>query len=220
MNIPPHKFVLKSSCKILFQSLIETKILHKDCVVNNDFTELIFHAYSVEKFSFKTNLSDLFIKSLYLQLKYLIEHHHGFLYYDLNCFYIINETSLIYLDVDSLYRTIKPKTNLIRINNYLNIYCNPNKFIFSKKLKNIKSIPCLIDNSIWYKSFAQLLICLLLKNKKEEEKEEDLSFKIYENEDEKMNIHLLNVIEKSKYVNTPVYFLIKRCLLENVLLFI
>ena len=196
--------------KPLIKSIIKTRIM----LPSDDYKSLYINATSVEtleqyqtklkkqknttKFSYNTVLN--LIETLSRQLNYLINFEYkSFHAYNTENIIVINETIFVYLSNELL--DINPDKETIEIT--YPYPKNSNTFYISPELFNLDTIPSDVHYKTIYYSLSALAI-----NQLQNQDNKNLDNKNLDNQDQNY------ILESIK--NTKLYFLLKRCLDEDI----
>ncbi len=208
-----HVFELKfkQSSPALVNSLLKTKLIkgHTD----DTYSKIIFKAHSVKtlkeyqvqykeqhgKMNMLVSDTAKAIRSLTMQLSYLLTHEHNtILGYNPEYIININDETFIFCGSELIVPLIE-ETNTVMI-------CYPFShidFYYSPEMKNITEIPVFIHYKTSYFSFACLIIFLLTGNN-------DFYTTFL-----KESSNPIQAIENHPIKNTKIYWLISRCLEEE-----
>lgn len=192
-----YSILLENSNESLIKSITKTKIILGSTIMKN-YTVMSFHANNIqtlkEYYSSGKVSYNIFMRLIYclsVQLKYLIEIcHKAFIGYSPEHIMVINNDRFIYMNVNQL-RNIHHECIDITYP------FSPNDFYMSPEHRSIEEIP----TNIHYKACYYSLACLII---------DGYSNHKYDLKDANNILELLPIQE------TKLYYLLKRCLSEDI----
>ena len=192
-----YSILFENSNESLIKSMTKTKIILGPTITNN-YTIISFHANNIQTLKEYYNVCqisyNMFMRLIYylsIQLKYLIETcHKSFIGYSPEHIMVINNERFVCMNVNQL-RNINHE--------YIDITYpfSPGEFYMSPEHRSIKEIP----TNIHYKACYYSLACLII---------DVYSNRKYDLKDANSVLELLPIQE------TKLYYLLKRCLSEDI----
>jgi hypothetical protein len=208
------KIIFTKPNKILINSIIKTKLI-TGTIATEDFKMIKFKANSVKTLKqYKTQMeNDVYInkinnnflskivESLSIQLNYLIKFENNtILGYNPESVFVINDCKFIFLNSLLLCEIKKEHILISHPFKY-------NDFFVSPELLKVNCLPTYIHYKTAYFSFALLILYLLISN-------DDFYIKYLKCENYHKKL-LLDYLNKRPIINTKIYWLISRCLVEE-----